>query len=302
MIKGLHHIGATVHDLEAATRRYIRVGDMVVAADYEKSGHNAVLLRGANGFLRLAQSAQVSQPPSERLAMNLPGITHFCIQSSDIETVTRALSATGFALPHAPVDLGTGFRYAYAWSPDGLVIEAEGAPFAHVEPDLWIGHVAFATADLERLARFYAELTAGELSFSPRLSNNAKYDQITGLKDVDVRAAWVRGLNVSLEFWQYLNPATLPRENLRGPDEAGFSHLAFEVEDLALARSHALALGAADSEGPALAVDGDVVWLRDPDGNALALVSFSRDDLSPTIASLPHRQVIAAVARQFLAR
>jgi len=261
-----------------------------------------MLLRGANGFIRLAEGARGSSSPVGRTAMNLPGITHFCVQATNIEDVIRPLGATGFDMPEAPIDLGTGFLYAYAWSPDGLVIEAEGAPFARVEPSRWIGHVAFATHDLDRLSRFYADLTGGAAEFSPPLSNNPNYDRITGLKDVNMRAAWVRGLNISLEFWQYLNPPTARRSTPRSLADTGFSHLAFEVDDVASAHRHALALGAVDLVEGGPRFGGEAMWIRDPDGNAVAFVRWRADDPERSIASLPHPHVIEAVALQFSAR
>ncbi len=297
MIRGVHHIGISVGDLPRAVAGFTAVAGFEPAARWEEPQGPAVLLRGVNGYLRVSEQAKAASPDGP--PVNAAGITHFCAQGRAIEAVIAGLEEAGYAFPQAPVDLGTGFLYAYGRSPEGAVIEAEGAPFATAGEASWIGHVAFATHDLQRLSGFYAALLGGEAQFSPRLRNNPKYDLVTGLRDVDVLAAWVRGANIALEFWQYLNPATTPRPSPPSSRALGYSHVAFEVEDLAAATAFALSVGAAGLEPLPGEAGCESVQLRDPDGNAFRLVSWPGAAGELGVAALAAPDILAQVAADF---
>lgn len=297
MIRGIHHVGIAVSELEPSASGLAKVADLGVALRaYRSDGAGgSVLLRGVNGYVELTEATATGVGP---LPVNEAGITHFCVQGRSITGVMDALRGGGFAFPDQPVDLGTGFLYAYGRSPDGAVVEAEGAPFAAPQPASWIGHVAFATHDLARLVSFYAGLLGGETRFSPRLRQNPKYDQVTGLADVDVLAGWVRGGNIALEFWQYLNPPTRVRAAPRPQGTLGYSHVAFETDalddDVALAQSLGATLDARRDLGWTRAAD-----LRDPDGNILRLMALAPHAADLGVEALAGRKILARVAADF---
>lgn len=301
MIRGVHHIGLCVTDLEAAVRGYGGVAGFseVLRTQAVNGAPCSVLLRGANGFLELSPSSRNQDKLAEPPAVNDAGITHFCGQGQSIETVIDALAAAGFSFPQRPVDLGTGFLYAYGRSPDGAVIEAEGAPFARQPCASWIGHAAFATPDLKRLCGFYAELLGWTESYSPRLRNNLKYDLVTGLRDVDVLAGWARGGNISLEFWQYLHPATTPQTAPRPPGRVGYSHIGFEVESLEETVLRAVGLGASVVADAKAEEHARVSWLRDPDGNAIKLIEWTDRQAPWALSALAYPDILAAVSADF---
>lgn len=216
MIKGVHHVGLSVRNLDQAVADYGAVAGLTEIARFmvgntdqarrlmglPEVSAKVVLLRGVNACLELFEFARPAPGAVSDQPVNEPGITHICAQGRSIDDLYARLIPKGFRFPEAPVDLGTSFLYAYGRSRDGAVIETEGAPFAQAEPASWLGHVAFATHDLKRLVAFYGALLGIAPQFSPRLRRSGNYDRVTGLPGVDVLAAWVRGSNLALEFWQ----------------------------------------------------------------------------------------------------
>lgn len=311
MIKGVHHVGLSVSDLDQAVADYGAVAGLTevtrfTVEDTQQSrrllGLPAVsakvaLLKGVNAWLELFEFATPDPGEPSHRPVNAPGITHICAQGRSIDDLYACLIPRGFSFPEAPVDLGTGFLYAYGRSRDGAVIETEGAPFARSEPASWMGHVAFATHDLKRLVGFYAALLGVEPQFSPRLRGSERYDRVTGLRGVDVLAAWVRGSNLALEFWQYLSPGTVARTDDRPVSDLGYSHVAFEVDDLDGAFARAVALGARPHGPPEDLGRARAAYLRDPDGNVLELIAWAPGAEALSVSTLSHRRVLEAVSR-----
>lgn len=312
MINGVHHVGISVSDLDQAVADYGAVAGLTEVARFTVEDSDqarrlmalpsvsarVALLKGVNGFLELFEFARPAPGDPLDYPVNDAGITHICAQGRSIDDLYAELAPKGFRFPEPPVDLGTGFLYAYGRSRDGAVIETEGAPFAQAEPPSWLGHVAFATHDLPRLVAFYAALMGVEPQFSPRLRHNENYDHVTGLVGVDVRAAWVRGRNLALEFWQYLNPETVARADDRPVSSLGYSHVAFEVEDIDAAFARAVALGARPHGPPEDLGLAKAAYLRDPDGNVIELITWSpvaAPNLSLT--TLTHPGVLEGVSR-----
>ncbi len=311
MIKGVHHVGISVGDLDKAVAAYGAVADLTEVSRFTVNDTDqarrllalpavsakVVLLKGVNAYLELFQfSCPWPGAPADR-PVNDAGITHICAQGRSIGDLYARLIPQDFRFPEAPVDLGTGFLYAYGRSRDGAVIEAEGAPFAQTEPRSWLGHVAFATHDLNRLVTFYAALLGVEPQFSPRLRRSENYDRVTGLAAVDVLAAWVRGSNLALEFWQFANPQTVARSDDRPVSELGYSHVAFEVDDLETAFARAVELGARPHGPPEDLGRARAAYLRDPDGNVIELLSWAPTAAALSVSALSHPRVLEAVSR-----
>lgn len=312
MIRGVHHVGISVSDLDQAVADYGAVAGLTEVArfrvedtdqarrlmDLDKVSASVVLMKGVNGFLELFQFSNPAPGAPQDRPVHQAGITHICAQGRSIDDLYACLIPGGFRFPEPPVALGTGFLYAYGRSRDGAVIETEGAPFAQARPPSWLGHVAFATHDLPRLVAFYAALLEVEAQFSPRLRRNKNYDRVTGLDGVDVLAAWVRGHNLSLEFWQYLNPQTAARADDRPVSDLGYSHVAFEVEDLDDAFARAVSLGARPHGPPEDLGRARAAYLRDPDGNVIELIAWSPDAAAVlSVATLTHPDVLDSVSR-----
>jgi catechol 2,3-dioxygenase-like lactoylglutathione lyase family enzyme len=311
MIKGVHHVGLSVSNLDQAVADYGAVAGLTEIARFTVENTDqarrlmglpsvsakVALLKGVNACLELFEFAVPAPGAASSPPVNAPGITHVCAQGRSIDDLYASLIPQGFSFPESPVDLGTGFLYAYGRSRDGAVIETEGAPFAQTEPASWMGHVAFATHDLERLVAFYAALLGMEPQFSPRLRGSARYDRVTGLRGVDVLAAWVRGSNLALEFWQYLSPETVARSDDRPVSDLGYSQVAFEVDDLEAVFARAVELGARPHGPPEDLGRARAAYLRDPDGNVLELITWAPGAEALSVSALSHPRVLEAVSR-----
>lgn len=290
MIKGVHHIGLSTSDLDAASslfgagleleevRRFEVTDQASAQALFQLDGVAAQvrLTRAANGFLELFRFDSPAPPPVRARGANEAGITHVCIQTPAGEAALAGLSAAGARFPHGLISLGGDFRYGYGRIVDEMIIEVEETAAApDGGPDAWIGHVAFATADMERLIRFYEALTGHKHHGGQRLTGHAAYDRITGLEDVDVTAAWIQGMNIGLEFWSYANPPTTPRDDQRPVNEAGYSHVCFESDDVEADLVLAIAAGGRPHAAVQDLGSAKVAYLRDPDGNVVELLQWA---------------------------
>lgn len=307
MITGVHHLGLSAADLSAASAMFSAAVEFSPAATFpvaddeavrtlfQLSGVSAdvVMARAPNIHVELFRFASPAPKPGRARGPHEAGIAHVCFQSPKAEASYAALEAAGVRFLSPLTGLGGPFRYAYGHGPDGLLIELEEAPCpAPGGPDAWIGHVAFATPDLERLANFYAGLTGLDVIPGPRLRRMAAVDAITGLTGADMRAAWVQGLNIGLEFWRYATPETAAVEP-RPVNDIGYSHVCFESDDIDADFARAEALGARAHAPPQTLGRARVAYLRDPDGNVLELLQWLSATASLSVARLPHRDVIA---------
>jgi catechol 2,3-dioxygenase-like lactoylglutathione lyase family enzyme len=308
MITGVHHIGMSVHGLDPTIRafseglplttaRRFAIADEPVARtllQLSNADAEVALLRGPNAYLELFDFGGPARQPGAERPVNAAGITHICIQGKDIDALRLSLEAGQMRFHAPPTDLGTGFLYAYGRDINGNIVETEGAPFAPSDPSAWLGHVAYATHDLDRLVGFYAALAEVPVIRGGRLRGDARYDSVTGLADVDVRVAWAPVRNLGLEFWQYLNPLTTPAPE-RPVSDPGYSHVCFESDDLDADRARAIRMGARP-HGKAVDLGGSrVAYLRDPDGNALELIQWMPEALSLSVARLPHADILDRV-------
>ena len=101
----------------------------------------------------------------------------------------------------APVDLnGRGVYYAYLRDADHLMLEVEQLDKPNFEGPIWIAHGALVTPDLDSLATFYQNL----LGVSPyRRADDVRgprLDEVTGLDNVHIRAAWFNVGNMVLKL------------------------------------------------------------------------------------------------------
>ncbi len=308
MIKGVHHIGLTTSDLGAASslfgaglaleeaRRFEVTDQASARALFQLEGVSAEvrLSRAANGFLELFRFDAPTPPPIRARGANEAGITHVCIQTPAGETALTRLSEAGASFPHGLISLGGDFRYGYGRIVDQLIIEVEETAAApDSEVDAWIGHVAFATSDIDRLIRFYEALTGHRRHGGQRLTGHAAYDRITGLKDVDVTAAWIQGMNIGLEFWSYANPPTVSRDDERPVNEAGYSHVCFETDDVEADLALAIAAGGRPHSTVQDLGTARVGYLRDPDGNIVELLQWSSAGAALSVDTLAAPDVLA---------
>lgn len=265
MTLSVHHIALNASDPARLASLYADgVGFAPVADDA-----GVRWIAGPNAFVALHPASQAVGEAARARRVCDPGITHFCVQSGHGEALWDRLDAAGLAFNSAPVALGTGAIYAYGRDPEYNVIEAEGVGDVSRDVPPWIAHVALATPDLERLGDFYARLI-GRAPHSEGTFANALFEDITGLKDVQVSAKWIMADNMIVELWRYLNP---PTEAAPPSDdgEPGYRHIGFCATDVSAERERIEAAGIAVTAGPEIAGLASLAG-RDPDGNRFTVV------------------------------
>ncbi len=253
----------------AAQRLEVERGDQNATSDSSRSAWAI-----SNLLLNIDVDDRFNERPAAPKVYE-PGITHICLQARDA--------------PNLKTTLGNGTWYAYGNTASGFVVEVESAEYAPEDaPKAWLSHVALCTHDLENLSSFYAKLTGRPWFGGYRVKQNPANDLITGVADVDLKVCWVACGNIMLEFWQYLNPETQRRPANHDQKNAGLNTLTFEVEDLRSALPHLVDAGVEFSDS-VIQEDKNLLWLEgtDPDGNALAFVSFDKSSQDPR--SLRHR-------------
>lgn len=289
MIIGVHHIGITVANPAKVTW-----------LDHIATDSYVDWIECPNIRFKLTASSQSNgtSPPSR--PVNLPGIAHICLQSRDINEGLKLGVAAGIDPISGPVDLGTAFRYLYAHTDDGILLELEGAPFVQgLGPRFWVGHVAFVAKDIVPLVEFYGAALGLKPSPVSRLHPNPVFDKVAGLSGVDLSAMWLPGLNLGLEFWQYHNPPT----PIGGSNPlTGFTYICFECDDFSGDVAIALAAGAT-AESPAdLGLSNcQIASFNDPEGNSFSLVAFDDPADPMAIQHLSHKGILDQIATQHAA-
>ena len=307
MISGIHHIGLTVTNANSAARFYATAANLVLANATEQqlglpsAAHNetpetALMLRGANAYVRLLASRLPIIARQQPRPVAEAGIVHICLQSPDMNALYDNFRIAGATFHAPPVDLGTGFLYAYARDLEANVVELEGVPPVWDDPAPWLAHVSFSSADVDRLADFYATVFAQTASKSTRLGPNHRLDAVSGMKDTEFKAAWIPAGNMQVEVIQYFQPATVPHHSPRALTDAGYSYVCLEVADLACAAAHMLASGATQSPSLAAISGRNRYFCVDPDGNILLLLALEPAEQACAIAALPDPMIVSRMA------
>lgn len=290
MIVGVHHVAISTP--RTATAQPV-LADILALRPTAVPDAPGRLLAGPNVYLLTEDAAAPGsrRPPTPEAL----GVAHLCLQSPDAASLWESLCGHAVAWTAPLTGLGGPFRYAYGYSPDGLMWELEETPAAPLAgPRAWLAHLAFVTRDLLRLAGFYARLLQRPLTEGATLAGSRRADRITGLTGVAMTPAWVHGLNLGLEFWRFDAPAPQPAPGDR--DGAGLAALCLQTDDLRADLASAIEAGATLAEGPHTWAGGVRARLHDPDGNALHLLHLPADH-SLDIRGLPHVDILARHAR-----
>lgn len=285
MIKGLHHAGLCVADLDRALGFYTTAHAFEVLSRFqvsnradlrkmmavEDSACEVVLLRGPTGFLELFQFASPiaqANPPEVYRA----GLRHVCIQAGDGNQLYDDFIGAGAKSHARPSGLGTGNLYCYVRDPEDNILELEGLPYAGaVTSPPWFAHVALVTPNIQRLSAFYSLVTGAPVHQTGHFGPEAKYDVVAGLKDIVFDGAWVKAGPLTLEFWQYHQPQTEPQPEANAA-QFGWSHFALEVDDLDAEYQRLLAAGVQFHSAPMSNRAVRFVYARDPDGGIFELL------------------------------
>jgi glyoxylase I family protein len=141
MIRGIHHTAISTGNLERALAFYrdLMGFDVVLDAGWEKGSEVAdkitgledsstrlVMLKAGNAMIELFE---YQSPPPKPGDPNRPvcdhGITHVCLDVTDLDAEYERLMAAGMVFHCPPQDLGSEIRTTYGRDPDGNVLELQ---------------------------------------------------------------------------------------------------------------------------------------------------------------------------------
>ena len=139
MIKGIHHTAISTGDMERSLRFYkdLLGFEEVFALNWEvgsksldtlvglkDSSSRVVMLKAGNACIELFQYTSPEPKPGDP---NRPvcdhGITHLCVQVSDIDGEYERLKAAGMVFHCPPMKASKKLRATYGRDPDGNVVE-----------------------------------------------------------------------------------------------------------------------------------------------------------------------------------
>ena len=136
-------------------------------------------------------------------------------------------------------------------------------------------HTSFTVSDLERALGLFRDGLGFEVtSKAPR--DVRLTEKITGIPGADLMIAFVRAPGHSIELIEYKAPAEKGRVNAR-PCDAGFAHIAFNVDDVDAVLAAVQPHGVQPISPPVTIDQGPnkgrrVVYTRDPDGITIEFI------------------------------
>lgn len=142
-------------------------------------------------------------------------------------------------------------------------------------------HTNLVASDWRRLARFYTEVFGCEALSPERDLQGSWLDEATGLHSARLEGIHLRlpghgPGGPTLEIFSYRESVTRPEAM---PNETGYGHVAFEVDDVAAALDAVVehggrALGRVTRTHIAEAGDLEIVYARDPEANVIELQAW----------------------------
>ncbi|MFA7585435.1 MAG: VOC family protein [Novosphingobium sp.] len=107
-----------------------------------------------------------------------------------------------------------------------------------------IHHVSISVPDIAVARRFYIDLLGGqELSTAEWEPGNAWIDAIVGLEGSSAKSFIARLKNIHLEVFEYITPKSPPQDPARPVNRNGYTHIAFQVDDIQAMHDKMVAAG-----------------------------------------------------------
>ncbi len=288
-ITGINHVSLSVTDLEKSIGFYKNaIGLEVInrqeikqqipsekAAKIKHKNRKTVTLKGPNGQIELLQFEGINPNSQSKMPVQGSGITHVCYQSpmtNSIYEKSKKLGAKIVSRGEKPIDRGYGIHYAYIKDNDNIMFENEEFEKPKFTENVWLGHVALVTHDIDRLVNFYTQLLDSKpINRKDNIKNNPKLDDIANIDSLELRGAWFQVGNMLLEIWQFDSPKTMPNEKPNSYTEIGYQKIVFDVKNLKKVNENSLKKGIEFLSKPVIYNKTVEVFLRDPDGNLLLL-------------------------------
>ncbi|MEM7359343.1 MAG: VOC family protein [Pseudomonadota bacterium] len=301
-VLGINHIGLSVKDLDKALAFYQQASGFELvrrekvannpAADklYAHDGvaYEVAVLKAPNMLFELTEFSHNADATSKRMPAQGPGMTHTCFQSPMEESGFDKFVKVGadvLSRYDQPVDLGGyGVTYAYAYDPEGNMIELEqldgellkragyDMSWQELDESLWMSQVALATHDIDALMGFYEKILGFEPYRRAELADNERADEIADVDNLHILGGWFRMNKTSkvIEIWQYINPITEEFTSTRKSSDLGYS-FSIEVDDIQQEYQRMSKLGVEFDSEPVELGDFWQVYGRDLDGNVFSL-------------------------------
>lgn len=135
-----------------------------------------------------------------------------------------------------------------------------------------IHHVAISVSSLAEAKTFYVDKLGFALADQTQLPMSEEGDKVTGLNNADCTVMMVNAGNLFLEIFEFHNPAPKEQEERRPVCDHGYTHLAFEVEDIQMAYDYLEQAGVQWHHTPIEAGEGyRMTYGRDPFGNVIEI-------------------------------
>ena len=141
MIRGIHHTAISTGHLDRALAFYRDLLGFRVLFEFawpagtdiadkitglQQSSARAVMLHAGNAIIELFQYASPTPRPGDpQRPVADHGITHICLDVTDLDAEYERLKAAGMKFHCPPQDLGMDIRTTYGRDPDGNVIELQ---------------------------------------------------------------------------------------------------------------------------------------------------------------------------------
>lgn len=296
-IIGFNHIGLSVQNLnemvafyETATGFELVKREKVSGSKHAASllgladvSYETVTFKGPNMLLELTAFAHKQHAETSKMPPQGPGMTHTCFQSPSWAPGYDKFKNAGADLlsrGNAPVDLGGyGVTYAYAYDPEGNMMELEQLDANRLTEDslwiqqnpMWMTQVALISPDLKRLADFYRMVLEINPNRESVLTDNPRLDDIIDIDGVALDATWfIMDGPIMMELMQYKNPQTFVPKSKRHPTDLGYT-FSLEVEDIQQEFSRLKKQGVDFVSAPQILGEFWMVFANDPDGNVFSL-------------------------------
>lgn len=142
-----------------------------------------------------------------------------------------------------------------------------------------IHHVAISVPSLADAKTFYVDKLGLVLADETPLPASELGDKVTELKNADSTVIMVNAGNVFLEIFEFHSPVAKAQGKNRPVCDHGYTHLAFEVEDIQQAYQYLEEAGVRWHHSPIEAGEGYMMtYGRDPFGNVIEIQQLANGE------------------------
>ena len=142
-----------------------------------------------------------------------------------------------------------------------------------------IHHVAISVPSIAEAKTCYVDKLGFTQADQSRLPVSEEGDKVTGLKNTDCTVLMVNAGNLFLEIFEFHSPTPKAQQERRPVGDHGYTHLAFEVEDIQLAYEYLEQAGVQWHHTPVEAGEGYLMtYGRDPFGNVIEIQQLADGD------------------------